>query len=155
MNEATGSYAPVVLLLSNGNYTDDWERPLSVLKNNNWFKPAIKAAIAVGDDANIDSLAEFTGSKDAVIKLQPNIIRLLIKEAINSILIQLERPVDREDKDENERQTIFNSRIKSYQKENQDSGEDKCDFINTSTYIKNESIKNDKSLDKNLDDDWV
>jgi len=114
MNEATGSYAPVILLLSNGNYTDDWERPLAELKNNNWFKTAIKAAIAVGEDSNIDLLAEFTGSMDAVIELQPNIVHLLIKEAINS-KNHGAHSSDFYEENKDYVQTLFNRRIKNFQ----------------------------------------
>ena len=37
------------------------------LKDNNWFKAAIKIAIAIGDDADKDVLKDFTGSSEAVI----------------------------------------------------------------------------------------
>ena len=67
MKEATGSYAPVIILLSDGEPTDNYQHALSELKQNNWFKVAIKVAIAIGDDANKDVLAEFTGYSEAVI----------------------------------------------------------------------------------------
>jgi uncharacterized protein YegL len=68
MQEATGSFAPAVFLLSDGEPTDDWTRELAVLKKNNWFKAAVKVAIAIGDDANKDVLKEFTGSMEAVLE---------------------------------------------------------------------------------------
>ena len=37
------------------------------LKQNNWFKKAIKVAVAIGDDANTSVLAEFTGNSESVI----------------------------------------------------------------------------------------
>lgn len=67
MTQATGSFAPVIILLSDGEPTDDYKRGLEKLKENNWFKAAIKVAIAIGDDANQDLLAEFTGNKEAVL----------------------------------------------------------------------------------------
>ena len=67
MKEATGSYAPAIFLLSDGAPTDDWERELGVLKQNNWVKAGIKVACAIGDDADLDVLAEFTGSNEAVL----------------------------------------------------------------------------------------
>ncbi len=67
MNEAAGSFAPAIILLSDGEPTDDYKRGIEKLKNNNWFKAAIKVAIAVGDDANQGILAEFTGNKEAVL----------------------------------------------------------------------------------------
>jgi uncharacterized protein YegL len=69
MQEATGSYAPVIILLSDGEPVDDWESALAELRQNKWFKVAIKVAIAIGDDANKDMLKEFTGSMEAVLEV--------------------------------------------------------------------------------------
>jgi len=68
MQEATGSFAPVIFLLSDGEPTDDWSRELDALKQNNWFKTAVKVAIAIGDDANKEVLKEFTGTMEAVLE---------------------------------------------------------------------------------------
>jgi len=68
MQEATGSFAPAIFLLSDGEPTDDWQRHLADLKKNNWFKAAVKVAVAIGDDANKDVLKEFTGTMEAVLE---------------------------------------------------------------------------------------
>ena len=68
MQEATGSFAPAVFLLSDGEPTDEWQRSLAVLWQNNWFKASVKVAIAIGDDANKDMLKEFTGTMEAVLE---------------------------------------------------------------------------------------
>lgn len=67
MTSASGSFAPAVILLSDGEPTDDYKHGLEKLKENPWFKNGIKVAIAIGDDANQDILAEFTGSKESVL----------------------------------------------------------------------------------------
>lgn len=67
LQSQTGAYAPVILLFSDGGPTDDWENGLNQLKNNNWFKHAIKIAVAIGDDADKDVLAAFTGTPESVI----------------------------------------------------------------------------------------
>jgi uncharacterized protein YegL len=69
MQEATGSFAPAIFLLSDGEPTDDWRSGLAVLKHNNWFKASVKAAVAIGDDANKDVLKEFTGTMEAVLEV--------------------------------------------------------------------------------------
>lgn len=71
MPTSTGSgyYAPAIILLSDGGPTDDFQSGLKVLKENSWFKNAIKVAIAIGDDADEDVLKDFTGSSEAVIKV--------------------------------------------------------------------------------------
>ncbi len=70
MQEAAGSFAPAIILFSDGEPTDDYKRGLEKLKNNQWFKSAIKVAIAIGDDANQNILAEFTNSKEAVLTVR-------------------------------------------------------------------------------------
>ena len=68
MAEPTGSRAPAIILLTDGQPTDDYKHPLEKLKGNPWFKAGVKVAIAIGDeDTNVDILAEFTGNKEAVI----------------------------------------------------------------------------------------
>ena len=66
MQSASGSFAPAIILLSDGGPTDDFQAGLAKLKCNNWFKAAIKIAIAIGDDADKDVLKDFTGSIEAV-----------------------------------------------------------------------------------------
>jgi uncharacterized protein YegL len=67
MKEATGSFAPAIFLLSDGEPTDDWQSALTTLKENKWFKTAVKVAVAIGDDANKEVLKEFTGTMEAVL----------------------------------------------------------------------------------------
>jgi uncharacterized protein YegL len=69
MAEATGSYAPALFLLSDGEPTDDWQSGLDKLKQNNWFKAAVKVALAIGDGADKDILKAFTGSIETVIEV--------------------------------------------------------------------------------------
>ena len=69
MAEATGSFAPALFLLSDGEPTDNWQGGLDVLKQNNWFKAAVKVAIAIGDGADKDVLKAFTGSKETVLEV--------------------------------------------------------------------------------------
>lgn len=70
MKSASGSYAPAIILLSDGGPTDNFDGGLQTLQGNNWFKNAIRIAIAIGDDADLDVLARFTGNSEAVIKVQ-------------------------------------------------------------------------------------
>lgn len=69
MKEATGSFAPVIILLSDGAPTDDYKKELDVLKGNKWFKVAIKIAIAIGHDADKTVLQEITGNSESVIEV--------------------------------------------------------------------------------------
>ena len=67
LESQTGAYAPVILLFSDGGPTDNWVKGLEQLKKNNWFKHAIKIAIAIGEDADKTVLATFTGTSESVI----------------------------------------------------------------------------------------
>jgi len=69
MQEATGSFAPAIFLLSDGGPTDDYKKGLEKLNQNNWFKKAIKVAVAIGSDADKDVLKEFTGNIEAVLEV--------------------------------------------------------------------------------------
>ena len=69
MTSPSGCYAPAVILLSDGGPTDNFEAGLSKLQSNSWFKNAIRIAIAIGDDADMEVLKKFTGSAEAVIKV--------------------------------------------------------------------------------------
>jgi len=80
MQEATGSFAPAIFLLSDGGPTDDYKKGIEALKRNNWFKKAIKVAIAIGGDADKSVLEEFTGHSETVLEVHnPAMLRKMIK----------------------------------------------------------------------------
>ena len=67
LQSQTGAYAPVILLLSDGGPTDDWEVGLNQIKQNNWFKHAIKIAIDIESGSDRSVLAAFTGNPEAIL----------------------------------------------------------------------------------------
>ena len=67
MQEAVGSFAPVIIFMSDGAPTDEYKAALEEAKKNNWFKHAIKIAIAIGNDADKSVLTEVVGNTEAVI----------------------------------------------------------------------------------------
>lgn len=80
MSDATGSFAPAIFLMSDGEPTDNYQYGLTKLKENNWFKKAIKVAVAIGDDANRNILSEFTGTSEAVLEVHtPEALKKMIK----------------------------------------------------------------------------
>lgn len=56
---------PIILLITDGEPTDEWKAPLAKLGKRGWFKVASKFAIAV-EGANMDVLEAFTGNKEAI-----------------------------------------------------------------------------------------
>lgn len=67
MTSASGSYAPVEILMSDGQPTEPYKECLADLQNNKWHQVAVKAAIAIGEDADQKMLAEFTGNPELVL----------------------------------------------------------------------------------------
>ncbi|MCL1921422.1 MAG: VWA domain-containing protein [Kiritimatiellaeota bacterium] len=66
MREATGSFAPAIFLLSDGR-PGSYKKKLGELRKNDWFRKAIKVAVAIGNDADCSILAEFTGTGETVV----------------------------------------------------------------------------------------
>ena len=67
LKSQTGAYAPVILLLSDGGPTDNWEFALEKIRQNNWFKHAIKIAIDIESGSDRSVLAQFTGNAEAIL----------------------------------------------------------------------------------------
>ncbi|HAJ96372.1 MAG TPA: hypothetical protein DCO72_01370 [Ruminococcus sp.] len=55
----SGFYAPVIILLSDGDPTDDWLSALKELQKNKWYQASLRVALAIGDDPNLDILRKF------------------------------------------------------------------------------------------------
>src|SRR5207253_928211 len=53
---------PVVVLLTDGEPTDDWQGGLDTLLQQDWGRKAIRIAVAIGRDANVEMLQQFAGS---------------------------------------------------------------------------------------------
>lgn len=66
MQRASGSVAPVLFLLSDGEPTDDYQSNLNALKQNAWYQVAARVAIGYGE-SNDDVLREFTINKETVL----------------------------------------------------------------------------------------
>ena len=62
------SFAPVVILLSDGGPTDKFDSAMHVLNGNKWFKHSLKVAFAIGAKAKLEKLSMFTGDPDTVIR---------------------------------------------------------------------------------------
>ncbi len=90
MNNAAGNYAPVIILLSDGEPTDDYMSGLKMLQHNNWFRHAVRVAISVESSADY-VLTEFTGSTETVLRYdsqKSDLKKLLTRLAVVSSTIQ-------------------------------------------------------------------
>jgi len=68
---------PVIVLLSDGQPTDDYKESLDKLMHLPWGKKAVRIAISIGQDADDTVLTEFTGNRELV--LQANNAAMLTK----------------------------------------------------------------------------
>ncbi len=68
---------PVIVLLSDGQPTDDYKYGLNQLLRLPWGKKAVRIAISIGQDADDDVLGQFTGNPELV--LQANNPKMLVK----------------------------------------------------------------------------
>ena len=59
---------PVIVLLSDGAPTDEWEKDLARFNETGWGRPGrtVRVAVAIGRDADKDVLARFTGTRETV-----------------------------------------------------------------------------------------
>lgn len=69
---------PVLVLVSDGQPTDNFERGLQALMDQPWGKKAVRIAIAIGQDADYDVLQKFIGHRE-IKPLQANSPESLVK----------------------------------------------------------------------------
>lgn len=70
LSSMTGAYMPVIIFMTDGHATDNYEEALEEIRNNRWFRKAIKIGFAVGEDSDVDlsMIASIVGNSEAVIK---------------------------------------------------------------------------------------
>lgn len=78
-----GFCIPVIMFMSDGEPTDDYEKALkNINETNKWFRHSTKIAIAVGESANKDVLAKIVGNMEAVVSVNDiEALKMLIKVA--------------------------------------------------------------------------
>jgi uncharacterized protein YegL len=63
---------PLMILMSDGGATDDYEAKLRLLLEQRWAKRAVRIPIAIGSDCDIEALAKFSSLPDEPRVLQAN-----------------------------------------------------------------------------------
>lgn len=86
---------PVIVLLSDGQPTDQYKASLDRLLNLPWGKKAVRIAIAIGNDADREVLTEFTGNRELVLEANnPQALVAMIKWA-STVAKQVSSPASR------------------------------------------------------------
>lgn len=98
LQDPSGVKMPVIILISDGEPTDDFREGLKVLQQNKWYKRSIKVALGV-DDANMDVMEEFTGSCESAIYLRDksNLKKLIRIVSVTSSTVGSKKAGDAED----------------------------------------------------------
>lgn len=68
LNSMTGAYLPVIIFMTDGGATDNYEKALDEISRNKWFERGIKIGFAIGDDADEKMIARIVGNSEAVVK---------------------------------------------------------------------------------------
>lgn len=75
-----GSLVPTIVLASDGQPTDGWQQPLEELKKHRRAGQAVRLALAIGDDADMNVLQQFVTSEFPVQKAdQPDKIKTFFR----------------------------------------------------------------------------
>lgn len=67
LGSMVGSLMPVIIFMTDGEPTDEYEAELAAIRQNRWFRYATKIGFAVGDGANEQVIASVVGNSEAVI----------------------------------------------------------------------------------------
>lgn len=65
----TGRMKPIIIFMTDGEPTDNWEDPLDNIKNNKWYQNSIRIGFAVGNAANETIISQIVGNSEAVISV--------------------------------------------------------------------------------------
>ena len=68
LNSMTGALMPVIIFMTDGHATDDYEKALQEIRKNRWFARGTKIGFAIGDDPDYKMLSSVVGNSEAVIK---------------------------------------------------------------------------------------
>jgi uncharacterized protein YegL len=68
LNSMTGAFMPVIIFMTDGYATDNYEKSLEEIRKNRWFANGVKIGFALGDDADEKMLSSVVGNSEAVIK---------------------------------------------------------------------------------------
>lgn len=92
---------PVIVLLSDGQPTDNYKKQLDKLLHLPWGKKAVRIAISIGQDADDSVLEEFTGNRELVLQANnPEALVKMIKwasTAASMVSAPASRPMDQSD----------------------------------------------------------
>lgn len=68
LNAITGAYLPVIIFMTDGCATDNYDKALEEIRQNKWFRNGTKIGFAIGENADARMISEIVGTSEAVVK---------------------------------------------------------------------------------------
>jgi uncharacterized protein YegL len=68
LNCMVGAMMPIIIFMTDGYATDNYEKALAAIRGNRWFQYGTKIGFAVGDDADLKMISSVVGNSEAVIR---------------------------------------------------------------------------------------
>ncbi len=67
LKSMTGTLMPVIIFMTDGNFTDDYEEELAKIRENKCFKHATKIGFVIGENPDEEMIVEIVGNSEAVL----------------------------------------------------------------------------------------
>lgn len=100
LNDVVGNYMPVIIFVTDGYSTQDYQEALEKIRQNKWYRNGTKIGIGIGDDADCTMIANVVGTPNNVITLRDfsKVGRLLqLVTVTSSIATSGTRPLETND----------------------------------------------------------
>ena len=68
LSSMTGALMPVIIFMTDGYATDDYNKALDEIRKNRWFARGTKVGFAIGEDPDVRMIASVVGNSEAVIR---------------------------------------------------------------------------------------
>ncbi|MDO4404848.1 MAG: VWA domain-containing protein [Atopobiaceae bacterium] len=68
LRSSTGFLMPVIIFMTDGFATDNYEEALARIKQNHYFRDATRIGFAIGDNPDVAMISDLTGSNESVIR---------------------------------------------------------------------------------------
>ncbi len=70
LNSMTGAYLPIIIFMSDGYATDNYQKALDEIRQNKWFARSTKIGFALGENPDMKMISEVVGNSEAVVRTQ-------------------------------------------------------------------------------------
>jgi len=89
LKSMTGAYLPVMIFMTDGHATDDYQLALAEIKRNKWFDRGVKIGFAIGDNPDAQMITNIVGESEAVVTTNDltQFARLLVTASVTASML--------------------------------------------------------------------